>query len=133
MRARDKSRVADNRDPLMPHPRHREVEDWLGEWVFGGLPQIKELRAKHLFGNRSLLLDQLLSHLPRRHGEIADSRIATGHEVRQSCFSDIPIPDPIQPPRARFRLAVRTWVRMGQNVGTAHLLEWRLSGQRPRA
>jgi hypothetical protein len=33
--ARDKSRVADNRDPLMPHPRHREVENWLGEWVFG--------------------------------------------------------------------------------------------------
>jgi hypothetical protein len=69
--ARDKSRVADNRDPLMPHPRHREVEDRLGEWVFGSFPQIKELRAEHRFGNRSLLLDQSpLSSAPAA-GEIA--------------------------------------------------------------
>ena len=90
----------------------------------------KELRAEHLFGNRSLLLDQLLSHLPRRHGEIADSRIATSHEVRQSCFSNIPIPDPIQPPCTRFRLAVRTWDQIAQNVATVHLLECEVIGKR---
>ena len=108
----------------------REIEDQVREWLFGGLPQIEELRAEYFFRNRSLLLDQFLSHLPRRHGEIADFPIATSHKVGQSGFDDIPVPDPIQAAGARPRLAVRTWDQIAQNMATVHLLEREVIGKR---